>query len=203
MKNEHPRRGENTAGAEAVGNSERNLLIAPPASFQSHSNRVDWAHAYAGRRWHVLPLYTVRDGVCTCCQDCGKNAGKHPCVKGGFKVATTDSRQIEEWWRKWPGANIGIATGVVSGLVVPDIDGEEGLALLKSLVARHGPLPRTPTVKTARGWHFYFALPASGVSIPCSAGGGLDVRGDGGYVVAPPSVHASGHVYRWCDHGVG
>ena len=120
-------------------------------------------------------------------------------MKGGFKVATTDPRQIEAWWRKWPDANIGIATGAMSGIVVIDVDGANGLAFLKTLVDQHEPLPRTAIVKTARGWHFYFALPAQCTLIPCSTGNGLDVRGDGGYVVAPPSRHASGHVYQWCD----
>jgi putative DNA primase/helicase len=161
---------------------------------------LESALQYAARKWGVFPLHSVQNGQCSCGRDCGKNAGKHPRVKGGFKAATTDPRQIEEWWCKWPGANIGIATGSKSELVVIDIDGANGLATLQSLVAQHGVLPRTAIVKTARGWHLYFAMPATGTPIPCSTGGGLDVRGDGGYVVAPPSRHASGHVYQWCEH---
>ena len=161
--------------------------------------QLDWALAYANRGLQVFPLHSVQDGRCTCGRDCGRNAGKHPRVTGGFKVATTDARQIEVWWRKWPDTNIGIATGAVSGLVVIDIDGTDGLATLQSLVAQHGPLPRTAIVKTARGWHLYFAKPASCPPIPCSTGNGLDVRGDGGYCVAPPSRHASGHLYQWCE----
>jgi putative DNA primase/helicase len=161
---------------------------------------LECALQFAERKWCVFPLHSLRDGQCTCKRDCGKNAGKHPRVTGGFKVATTDARQIQAWWRKWPDANIGIATGAVSGLIVIDIDGADGLATLQSLVAQHGALPRTAIVKTARGWHLYFAMPATCTPIPCSIGNGLDVRGDGGYVVSPPSRHASGHVYRWCEH---
>ena len=161
---------------------------------------LECALQFAERKWHVFPLHSVQDSRCTCGRDCGKNAGKHPRVKGGFKVATTDARQIEAWWQKWPDSNIGIATGAVSGIVVIDIDGANGLATLQALVAQHGALPQTPIVKTARGWHLYFAMPATCAPIPCSTGKGLDVRGDGGYVVAPPSRHASGHVYHWCDH---
>jgi len=160
---------------------------------------LERALRYAARGLCVFPVHTVRNGPCSCGQDCGKDAGKHPRVKGGFKVATTDPKQIRAWWTKWPDANIGIATGAVSGIVVIDIDGPGGLAMLKQLESELGPLPSTPTVKTARGWHRYFKSPASGPAIPCSAGDGLDVRGDGGYVVAPPSLHASGHVYKWCD----
>ncbi|MGO9849679.1 MAG: bifunctional DNA primase/polymerase [Methylocella sp.] len=166
----------------------------------SDSDKSAWALAYAKSGLAIFPLHSIRAGRCTCGRDCGKNAGKHPRVKGGFKVATTDARQIEAWWRKWRDANIGIATGVVSGIIVIDIDGADGLVALQSLIAQHGPLPRTATVKTSRGWHAYFAIPATCPPIPCSTGNGLDVRGDGGYVVAPPSRHASGHVYQWCCH---
>ena len=65
---------------------------------------------------------------------------------------------------------------------------------------QHEPLPRTAIVKTSRGWHLHFKLPAKCALIPCSTGDGLDVRADGGYVVAPPSRHLSGHVYQWCEH---
>jgi Bifunctional DNA primase/polymerase, N-terminal len=161
---------------------------------------LQFALRYAGRGWHVFPLHSVQDGRCTCGRDCGKNAGKHPRVKGGFKAATTDVRQIEAWWRKWPDANIGIATGAMSGIVVIDVDGEAGRATLQRLVAQHGLLPRTEMVRTSRGWHLYFGIPDACSPIPCSTGDGLDVRGDGGYVVAPPSRHASGHIYQWCEH---
>src|SRR5262245_45834731 len=77
---------------------------------------------------------------------------------------SSDRSQIEAWWGKWPSANIGIATGAVSGIVVLDIDGAEGWATLQELIAEHGFLPRTPVVKTARGWHLYFKLP-QGVAI--------------------------------------
>ncbi|MFZ0423537.1 MAG: bifunctional DNA primase/polymerase [Xanthobacteraceae bacterium] len=158
----------------------------------------DCALVYASLGFHVFPLHSIRDGRCTCGQDCGKKAAKHPRVKGGFKVATTNARQIERWWHKWPDANVAIATGSLSRIFVIDIDGADGLATWQSLVAQHGELRPTFTVKTARGWHLYFAMPTTCAPILCSTGNGLDVRGDGGYCVAPPSRHASGHVYQWC-----
>jgi putative DNA primase/helicase len=172
----------------------------PKFTSGANSSHLGWALAYAYRGWYVFPLHSIRDGRCTCGQDCGKNAGKHPRVRGGFKVATTDTRQIEAWWRQWPDANIGIATGAVSGIIVIDVDGEKGLATLRALVAQYGALPRTAIVKTARGWHWYFLMRARCERIPCSTGDGLDVRADGGHVVAPPSRHASGHIYQWCEH---
>lgn len=215
MTNENPRRGGNTAGA-AEGNLAHQESTSPPPIFQSRSpastatssggdraprpsTLLDWALAYASRGFRVLPLHNMREGRCTCGQDCGKNAAKHPRVKGGYKAATTDPEQIKAWWVKWSTANIGIATGRDSRLVVLDVDGSQGLMMLRALIAQHEPFPRTATVKTARGWHIWFRYPESLSAIPCSAGAGLDVRGDGGYCIAPPSVHATDHVYDWCE----
>lgn len=172
----------------------------PILNFPVGHKPVNSALAYARHGWRVFPVHSMRASRCTCGRDCGKNAAKHPRTTGGFKVATTDACQIEEWWRKWPDANIGIATGAVSGIIVIDIDGDDGRATLQPLLARHGLLPRSAVVITARGWHLYFAIAATCAPIPCSTGNGLDVRGDGGYVVAPPSRHASGHIYQWCEH---
>lgn len=145
---------------------------------------VDHALQYAGRGWKIFPLQ-----------------GKIP-FKGtqGFKDATTDPAIIEAWWARWPQANIGIATG--NGLVVLDIDGPEGLAELKALIARHGPLPATLAVRTGNGIHLYFRdVGSAGLSgsVRSSARGKLHVRSEGGYVVAPPSLHPSGKVYQWIN----
>jgi hypothetical protein len=124
-------------------------------------------------------------------------------VKGGFKAATSSPTQIDAWWQQSPQANIGIATGLVSGLLVIDLDSLEALAAFKRLHEQRSsePLPPTPVVVTARGWHVYFAMGHGGPAILCSTGQGsekgIDVRGDGGYALAPPSIHPSGHVYAW------
>ena len=105
--------------------------------------------------------------------------------------------QIERWWTKNPTASIGIATGVAySGLLILDVDGQDGLDALARLEAEYGKLPVTRTVKTGDGWHFYFHL---SVPVPCTRGKigpGLDIKADGGYVVAPPSRHENGTQYE-------
>ncbi len=160
---------------------------------------LEWAERYAQRGWPVFPVHSARVGVCTCRQvDCSSPA-KHPLTTKGLKDASTDLEVIREWWRRWPEANVAIATG--RGLVALDIDprheGDESLRALRRRVE----LPATAEVTTGGGGqHLYFAVP--GVTIRNSAsklGKGLDVRGDGGYVVAPPSVHQSGQRYAW--HG--
>jgi putative DNA primase/helicase len=195
--NENPHRIRADA-AGAVSQKERNQNTAPSALVQSPQYPIcEWALAYARRGLAVFPLHSIRSSQCTCrTRDCGKNTAKHPRVSGGYKAATTDLRQIADWWRKWPDANIGVATGTASGFIVLDIDGYEALSRLRRLAGEHEPLPKVPVVRTARGWHLWFR-PSPGVVIPSSAGDGLDVRGEGGYVVVPPSVHATGHVYEW------
>jgi hypothetical protein len=131
-----------------------------------------------------------------------KPRDKVPIVAGGFKAATVSPSQIRAWWMWSPEANIGIATGLASGLLVIDLDGREALAAFKRLHEERSnePLPPTPVVVTGRGWHIYLKM-ACGTPIRCSSGQGdekgIDVRGEGGYVLAPPSIHPSGHVYTW------
>jgi hypothetical protein len=103
------------------------------------------------------------------------------------------------WWHRWPDANVGVRTGAESGLVVLDIDPRHGGdETLEHLAAEHGPFPPGRTVATGGGGtHLYFRHPGHRVSNDAGRrlGDGVDIRGDGGYVLAPPSRHASGGRY--------
>jgi putative DNA primase/helicase len=165
----------------------------------SQLSMVDHALAYAAFGWPVFPVHGIEAGRCTCGKSDCKSPGKHPRTPNGFKNATTDPATIRQWWTKWANANIGVVTGRTSNLFVLDVDrknGKDGETKLNALVAEHGPLPPTPCVKTGRGRQLYFALPPGGTA-PSMEGDGLDVRCDGGYVVAPPSRHANGNLYQW------
>jgi hypothetical protein len=158
------------------------------------------ALGYARLGWHVFPCHTPTDRGCSCGMSSCDNVGKHPRVKDWPNVATTDEATIQDWWTRWPNANIGIATGAKSGVVVLDVDPDEGGALaLEDLLAEHGSLPETVESLTGGGGrHLLFQHP--GVEMRNSAsklGAGLDIRGDGGYVIAPPSLHESGRRYEW------
>jgi hypothetical protein len=161
---------------------------------------ADAAHEYAARGWHILPCHDVSAGACSCrSQECA-SPGKHPRVPRGLRAATADLDAVEQWWARWPTASIGIRTGVGSGLVVLDIDPRHGgTRSIKTLLDRHGDLRAVPRVRTGSGgWHLYFAHPGTAVRNSAGRlGPGLDVRGDGGYVIAPPSGHATGRTYRW------
>jgi hypothetical protein len=158
---------------------------------------------YGRRGWAVLPLTTPAEGQCSCKKsNCGK-AGKHPRTRSGVNDATTDESVIQGWWNKWPAANIGIATGSLSGLVVLDLDernGISGSASLSTLEREYSVMPETLACSTGTGRHLYFHHPGGPIGNRVgSIGVGLDVRSDGGYVVAPPSLHANGKRYSWID----
>jgi len=158
---------------------------------------------YAQRGWRVVPLQSPAKGGCSCGRaDCASPA-KHPRTSRGLKDGACDAQTIREWWKHWPAANIGITTGPESGIVILDVDGEPGLKSLREFEQRGWRVPDTPIVGTGKGSHIYFAWPA-GRHIQNSVakiGAGLDIRGEGGYVVAPPSMHISGTRYQWRDSG--
>lgn len=126
--------------------------------------------------------------------------GKTPLTQHGCTDATTDPEQIRAWWAHWPTAAVGIATGAGSNLWVLDSDMKNGLngeQSLGQLVAQHGQLPEQPTARTpSGGFHRWFRWPAQGEirNSVCRVGDGLDVRGEGGYVIAPPSLG-----YTWAE----
>lgn len=162
---------------------------------------LDSALGYARRGWPVFPLHTATSADnCSCGQPNCPSPGKHPRTRHGVNDATTDKAAIRSWWTRWPGANIGIATGASSGIVVLDRDdGKGGTESLQRLEAAYGDLPVTPVVRTGGGLHLYFRRPPGNVRNKVALSGfpGFDVRADGGYVVAPPSLHVSQRRYRW------
>ncbi|MFU0504135.1 bifunctional DNA primase/polymerase [Pseudaminobacter sp. NGMCC 1.201702] len=133
---------------------------------------------------------------------------KTPRLGNGFKGATKSERLVRELWKRDPDSMIGIPTGEQMGAWVLDVDmhkdddgnvinGFETLAILES---QNGPLPRTAVAQTAGGGeHHYFAY-VPGVRNRGRLGAGLDVRGSGGYVVAPGSRLATGAEYAWVDY---
>lgn len=176
---------------------------AKPNRFRK-GRMLEAALAYAARGFKVFPCHTpkvtadVGDPTCSCGRDDCQNIGKHPRTKNGLKDATNDPAKVTEFWHEWPMANIGLVTS--SEYVVIDIDehGENN----DDALAYERTLPRTATVITGSGRHYYFRNP-SGQSIRCSTSGlavGVDVRAEGGYVIAPPSLHRSGREYVW-DEG--
>ncbi|MBN1962635.1 MAG: bifunctional DNA primase/polymerase, partial [Deltaproteobacteria bacterium] len=136
---------------------------------------------YAAKGWPVIPI---------------EPKGKRPLIQWSeFQQRVPTQQEVQAWFEKWPDVNIGIVTGEVSQLIVVDVDSEQAQATINKL------LPDslvTPIAKTAKGKHYYFVRPPNGLHNRVRVDGvALDVRCDGGYVVAPPSIHASGLAYEW------
>jgi len=178
-------------------------MIAAPKKVENF--RLSAALNYAAMGWKVFPCHFVRTGAkgnaCSCGKsDCG-SPGKHPITAQGFKDSSSDPVKIANWWNSHPSANIGVATGVESGIVVLDIDpkngGSEGY---EEFCSTHGTLPDTCEVETGGGGRHIILGHPGDMRIPNSSeklGKGLDVRGDGGYIIAPPSNHISGKRYEF------
>lgn len=137
------------------------------------------------RRWSVLPVVPRE---------------KRPLVKWeALQHAPPTAEQVTHWFERWPEANVGIVTGEISNLVVLDIDpkhgGDDSLARLER---QHGPLPATvEAISGGGGRHLYFAHPGAETRNRAGLAQGIDLRGDGGYIVAPPSIHPTGNPYIW------
>ena len=152
---------------------------------------LDAALAYSQRGWSVIPLRfsgSVEDQ-------------KRPLLDSwqSHQQDRASEDQIRSWWTKCPMANIGLVMGAVSGLIALDLDGPNAVALLHEAKVF---LPRSAAVQTKRGYHAFYQHPGYPVSnraklLSDGEQSGVDVRGDGGYVVAPPSIHGTGWVYQW------
>lgn len=159
----------------------------------------DNALEYAKRGWKVFPLHSAFDQKCTCGNPECKSAAKHPRIKEWQRSCSLDQVTIENWWQKWPDANIGLATGEASGFFVLDVDPRHGgKESLQQLVKKNGSFPKTLAANTGGGgFHFFFKEPGIKLGNRANLLPGLDIRADGGYIVAPPSTHASGLSYSW------
>lgn len=153
-------------------------------------NLKEWAFKYADAGLSVFPL---------------RERDKRPATANGFKDATTDKAQIELWWKENPNYNIGIATGSPSGgLVVVDVDedkekGKTGLSSIQNWMKKNGQIPKTVEVVTGRGGLHAYYFCKKQLSNRTNVLDSVDIRADGGYVVAPPSIHPNGNSYRFAD----
>jgi Bifunctional DNA primase/polymerase, N-terminal len=154
------------------------------------------AQAYAALGNPVIPMHAARPGrSCSCSAGpaCSE-AGKHPRLAGWPRLASTDPATVGGWWRRWPDANLGLATG--RRFDVLDLDGEQGVEALRAVLQiapweHPGPVARTG----AGGWHLLYAPTGLGNRVGVLPG--VDWRGQGGLIVAPPSRHARGDRYAW------
>lgn len=167
-----------------------------PQPVSEDNARLAAALTYAARGWPVFPLHGIHDGACTCSKPKCGSRGKHPRTQHGKDEATTDAATIRAWWQRWPDANVGGLMGEASGVIALDVDPPKGEDSLAAILNGSG-LPATPISRTGRGRHVLFAHPGRSIGNRAGLRPGLDVRGDGGYIVLPPSSHEGGNTYAW------
>jgi hypothetical protein len=152
---------------------------------EEQQRSLEAANHYLALGWSVLPL---------------RRRTKRPLIRWEhLQHKRPSEEEISEWFRRWPDANIGIVTGEISNLIVLDIDPKHGGdSMLGQLEQKFGMLPDTVEAVTGgEGRHLYFAHPFGLTRNRTGLAQGIDLRGDGGYIVAPPSIHPSGRPYKW------
>lgn len=161
------------------------------------------ARGYINRGWAVVPLWWPKFAlVCACPsgKDC-RSPGKHPMKTDWAAKPLRTGLDVDLWWSRHPLCNVGIATGEASGFIVLDIDPDKGgWDSFNRIVKKHGKIPSTiVSVTGSGGRHVLFRHPGKGQKIKNAIGylPGIDIRGDGGQIVAPPSLHGSGMRYEW------
>ena len=152
---------------------------------KTNSAHLEAAIEYLNRGWSVVPA--------------GERT-KRPIIRWQrFQHQLPTVAQLEGWYERWPNANLAVVTGEISGVVVVDVDPKHGgTESLAALEARHGALPDTiESITGGGGRHIYFTHPGREVRNRAGLAPGIDLRGDGGCIIVPPSVHPSGKLYEW------
>ncbi|WP_432474143.1 DUF3631 domain-containing protein [Amphritea sp. HPY] len=150
------------------------------SSSESCTSLSEAAVQYAEQGYSVFPL---------------KPKGKQPATKHGFKDAEKDPELVKQMWNGHD-YNIGLCTGKINGFFVVDVDNLEVWG--KLLSDNGGELPAGPVVQTGKGLHLFFVIPDDvPIRTRCNVKSCFDVRGDGGYIVAPPSIHSNGNRYEF------
>jgi len=176
--------GRTWSGGLGMSNARHDApRAAEPAAIDVHGAAL----AYAVRGWSVIPIEARH---------------KRPLIAWlDFQSRIATANEIKTWFQQWPDANVGIVTGSTSGLVVVDVDAQHGgLESIDAMEREHGPLPSTVAAVTGGGGrHLYFAHPGGTLHNRVGIRPGIDLRADGGCVVAPPSMHPSGRRYAWAS----
>jgi hypothetical protein len=165
--------------------------------FNGNIKLKDAALIYVEAGFSIIPLHWITRNRCSCGSQMCSSPAKHPLTQHGLKDASNDPTQVKAWWKQYPKANIGVCTGQPSnGLTVIDFDLQKG-AISQGLQGLG--LPATLEVTTGNGFHLWFRSDQEIRNSVGKLGQGIDVRGWGGYVVAPPSIHHSGQIYTFAN----
>ena len=167
--------------------------------FSNSTTKLEIAQAYCELGFKIFPVYAIEDGKCSCGKPDCNNVAKHPITTHGHKDATNDPIKLQSYFGgNYETANIAVATGTPSGIIVIDID---STGLSTKLEKKHTPFYKTWKAKTGNGTHLFYRLPENVIvkNSTKKIDPVIDVRGEGGYIILPPSVHASGKRYEWIN----
>lgn len=163
--------------------SENHLLIA--------------ALRYAAEGWRIVPTHSPVGNRCSCRNATCQRIGKHPRINAWTEKASCDRKKLSAWWKRWPSANVGLATGALSGIVVLDVDGPDGAESLQRLAGDDPTILDTRIHQTGSGGtHLLYRHPGFVCANATRPLPGIDIRGDGGLIILPPSLHRSGSRYQ-------
>lgn len=177
-------------------------LVKPTGRRDKNHSVLDAALGYAIRGWYVLPVYGIdKYGNCTCGGKANCKPGKHPMLSNWQTRASKSLNTLTKWWTQSPDANIGICCGK-SRLVVIDVDPKNSGDQTFTQVLKDFPeVGKTLTAKSGSGGRHYYFTVLRGISVKndtgTKLGPGIDIRADGGLIIAPPSKHLSGGTYAW------
>ncbi|WP_209915134.1 bifunctional DNA primase/polymerase [Agrobacterium pusense] len=178
------------------------MATSPSCSDRKDLISLELAQHYVAQGWPVFPCRShAEEHVDQATGEIITLGEKTPLTPNGFKGATRFPRIIERWWSDWPDAAVGLPTGEKTGFFALDIDnkpgGANGFDWLSEMEAEHGPLPDTARVTSPNGGlHIYFKY-VVGTRNRGALGAGVDIRSEGGYVLAAGSTMANGRSYKW------
>jgi hypothetical protein len=195
--------GANTAGNRVdIDNIDRKNESASRGGIEAFT-----PSDYVSLGWKLFPCHHISDGVCSCGDMNCDSPGKHPRTANGVKAATGNLDQLRSWWQQFPGCNWGLATGQPSGVVVIDIDQRKGgfdsFDEYEQNRRAPGDFGSTLVAATGGGGRHILLKPPPGVQVKNRVNWrpGVDIRGDGGYVILAPGNHISGGFYEWVNWG--
>lgn len=192
-------------GSGPRANAEQVFRVVEKLALRAVNGRspLDAALFYASIGWRVFPVWECReDGACSCSAKVCKDPGKHPRISDWTGEASVEPTTLRRWWKRWPAANLAVATGAGSNLYVVEGDGQSGADELRELLRTH---PHEGPFCSARsgggGLHSFWKYPAAGRygNTAKKLAAHVDTRGEGGYLLLAPSNHKSGRRYEWLD----
>jgi len=158
---------------------------------------VNTALAYLKHGWSIIPVHAIVHGQCTCGNEECAAPGKHPRVRWNeYATRRPTKDEVVSWFTdEFPGSNIGAVTGTVSGFLVVDCDGKEGVISAKSSLDL--PFPTLVSLTGGGGFHCFYKVNGSPIASKRNLYDKVDLKAEHGFVVLPPSKHVSGYKYRW------